>query len=46
MEEFKKALFQMQSDKVPGSDELDSAFYKRFWHIGFLWLNKESSQKN
>jgi len=39
MEEFKKVLFQMQSDKAPGSDGLDSAFYKHFWHTGVLQLN-------
>ncbi|MCH84659.1 endonuclease/exonuclease/phosphatase family protein, partial [Trifolium medium] len=29
--EFKKALFSMHSDKAPGPDGLNPAFYKRFW---------------
>lgn len=30
MEEFRKALFQMHSDKAPRPDGLNSAFYKHF----------------
>jgi hypothetical protein len=31
--EFKKALYSMHSDKAPGPDGLNPAFYKRFWHL-------------
>lgn len=45
--EFKKALFSMHSDKSPGPDGLNPAFYKRFWRLcgvelfnaGVEWLN-------
>jgi len=30
LEEFRKALFQMHSDRAPGPDGLNPAFYKRF----------------
>lgn len=30
-EEFKKAVFQMHPDKAPGPDDLNPAFYRRFW---------------
>jgi hypothetical protein len=31
--EFKKVLFSMHSDKAPGPDGLNPAFFKRFWHL-------------
>lgn len=31
--EFKTALFQMHSDKAPGPDGLNPAFFKRFWNL-------------
>jgi len=31
--EFKKVVFTMHSDKAPGPDGLNPAFYKRFWHL-------------
>lgn len=45
--EFKKALYSMHSDKAPGPDGLNPAFYKRFWHLcgmenfhaATTWLN-------
>jgi len=45
--EFKKALFSMHSDKAPGPDGLNPAFFKRFWHLcgveifhaAMNWLN-------
>jgi hypothetical protein len=48
--EFKKALFSMHSDKAPGPDGLNPAFYKRFWHLcevelyhaATTWLNNGS----
>jgi len=48
--EFKKALFSMHSDKAPGPDGLNPAFYKKFWHLcgmeiyhtGIAWLNNGS----
>jgi hypothetical protein len=33
IEEFKDALFSMHSDKAPGPDGLNPAFYKRFWEL-------------
>jgi len=44
--EFKKALYSMHSDKAPGPNGLNPAFYKRFWHLcgvelfqtGVAWL--------
>ncbi|GAU29295.1 hypothetical protein TSUD_226660 [Trifolium subterraneum] len=33
LEEFKEALFSMHSDKAPGPDGLNPAFYKRFWDL-------------
>jgi hypothetical protein len=30
-DEFRDAIFQMHSDKAPGSDGLNPAFYKHFW---------------
>ncbi|MCI19683.1 endonuclease/exonuclease/phosphatase family protein, partial [Trifolium medium] len=33
MEEFKKAVFSMHSDKAPGPDGLNLAFFKRFWDM-------------
>jgi hypothetical protein len=33
IEEFKEALFSMHSDKAPGPDGLNPAFYKRFWEL-------------
>jgi hypothetical protein len=46
LEEFKDALFSMHSDKAPGPDGLNPAFYKRFWelcgkelyHTSLQWL--------
>ncbi|MCH90733.1 CNGC5-like protein, partial [Trifolium medium] len=46
VKEFKEALFAMHSDKAPGPDGLNPAFYKRFWnlcgveifHAGKAWL--------
>lgn len=32
-DEFSQALQQMHSDKAPGPDGLNSAFYKRLWHL-------------
>jgi hypothetical protein len=32
-DEFKNAVFQMHSDKAPGPDGLNPAFYKRFWSL-------------
>lgn len=48
MVEFKKALFQMHSDKAPRPDGLNPAFYKTIWdlcglevfHAGVSWLEK------
>jgi hypothetical protein len=45
--EFKKVVFSMHSDKSPGPDGLNPAFYKRFWHLcgveifnaATAWLN-------
>lgn len=31
--EFKTTLFEMHSDKAQGPDGLNSAFYKKFWHL-------------
>jgi hypothetical protein len=47
-EEFREALFQMNSNKSPGPDGLNPAFYKRFWDIsgeeifktGVMWLEQ------
>jgi hypothetical protein len=47
-EEFRTALFQMNSDKSPGPDGFNPAFYKRFWDIcgdeifrtGVTWLEQ------
>jgi hypothetical protein len=33
VEEFKDALFSMHSDKAPGPDGLNPAFYKQFWEL-------------
>jgi hypothetical protein len=33
IDEFKDALFSMHSDKAPGPDGLNPAFYKRFWEL-------------
>ncbi|GAU36460.1 hypothetical protein TSUD_166260 [Trifolium subterraneum] len=33
IKEFKEALFAMHSDKAPGPDGLNPAFYKRFWSL-------------
>jgi hypothetical protein len=33
VEEFKAAVFSMHSDKAPGPDGLNPAFYKRFWDL-------------
>jgi len=46
MEEFRRALFQMHSDKAPEPDGLNPTFYKHFWHLcgfeifytGVMWL--------
>jgi hypothetical protein len=48
--EFKEALFTMNSDKAPGPDGLNPAFFKRFWslcgmelfHAGTAWLEQGS----
>lgn len=31
--EFKKVVFSMHSDKAPGPNGLNPAFYKRYWHL-------------
>ncbi|CAH9143861.1 unnamed protein product, partial [Cuscuta epithymum] len=48
VEEFRTAIFQMHSDKAPGPDGLNPAFYKRFWELcgqdivraGRIWLEQ------
>ncbi|MCH80235.1 hypothetical protein A2U01_0001001 [Trifolium medium] len=48
IKEFKEALFAMHSDKAPGPDGLNPAFYKRFWSLcgveifnaGITWLEE------
>ncbi|MCH85996.1 hypothetical protein A2U01_0006849, partial [Trifolium medium] len=48
--EFKEALFAMHSDKAPGPDGLNPAFFKRFWDLcgvelftaGVEWLERGS----
>ena len=31
--EFKKALFEMDSNKSPRPDDINLAFYKRYWDL-------------
>lgn len=33
LDEVKSAVFYMQSDKSPGPDGLNSAFFQKYWHI-------------
>lgn len=33
VEEVKKAVFSMHSDKSPGPDDLNPMFYQKFWHV-------------
>ncbi|GAU26876.1 hypothetical protein TSUD_02790 [Trifolium subterraneum] len=44
IDEFREALFSMHSDKAPGPDGLNPAFYKRFWDLCGVEIFNTSKQ--